>query len=394
MHDDGNGAAIEEFRAEIAAWLERQLDGPFAALRGNHDVLADVARRRAWEHTLGEARWSAIGWPRAQGGRGASIAERVVFAEEYARAGAPRRIGHIGVELLGPALLALGTEDQKRRFLPDIALGRSIWCQGYSEPGAGSDLAAVRCRARPEGDGYRIEGQKIWTSLAPIADWCFVLVRTTPESVGQKGLSLLLVPLHQPGVEIRPIREMNGQAHFAELFFDGATALAADRIGAEGEGWKVAMAILGFERGVSALGQQMEFRNELDAVIRAARANGMARDPILRQRLAGAHAGLRIMRYSALRMLANPESGALTPEAYTYKLFWSHWHRDLGELAMDVLGQEGEVIDMTDSHQSPLTDMYLMARADTILAGTSQIQRNIISERALGLPREARPPQP
>lgn len=389
MRQDRSG--LEVFREEAAAWLERQLSGPFAALRGDHNVIADVDLRRAWERTLGEARWSAIGWPADHGGRGASIAQRVIFAEEYARAAAPRRIGHIGVELVGPALVAFGTDDQKRRFLPDIALGKAIWCQGYSEPAAGSDLAGVQCRARREGERYVIDGRKIWTSLAPIADWCFVLVRSVAGSIGSQGLSLLLVPLDQPGLDIRPIREMNGQAHFAELLFDGATAEAADRLGADGEGWKVAMNILGFERGVSALGQQMEFQNELDAVIAAARANGMARDPMIRQRLAKAHAGLRIMRYSALRMLADPESGVLTAAAYTYKLFWSHWHRDLGDLALDVLGQDGEVIDPDASHRFPLTDMALMARADTILAGTSQIQRNIISERGLGLPREARP---
>lgn len=380
---------LQAFRDEAARWLHEQLSGQFAQIRGQIDQVENVEQRREWEQALGAARWSAVGWPEAYGGRGASIAEQVIFAEEYARAKGPPRVGHLGIELIGPTLIALGSEDQKRRFLPDIVQGRAIWCQGYSEPGAGSDLANVSTRARLEGDRYRIDGQKIWTSMGVIADWCFVLARTEPGSTGSTGLSFLLVPMHQRGVQARPIRQMTGESEFAEVFFDGAEAPAADRIGAEGEGWKVAMALLGFERGVSTLAQQMHFRNELDEIIAAAKANGKARNPLFRQKLAKAHAGLKIMRYSALRMLAGADSGSLSPEAYTYKLYWSQWHRDLGELAMDVLGQEGEI--GLDEHRMPnLTRMYLMTRADTIYAGSSQIQRNIIAERALGLPREAR----
>jgi len=380
---------LQAFRDEAANWLREQLSGRFAQIRGQIDQVENVEQRREWEQALGAARWSAVGWPEAYGGRGASIAEQVIFAEEYARAKGPPRVGHLGIELIGPTLIALGTEDQKRRFLPDIVEGRAIWCQGYSEPGAGSDLANVSTRARLEGDRYRIDGQKIWTSMGMIADWIFVLARTEPGSTGSTGLSFLLVPMNQPGVQARPIRQMTGEAEFAEVFFDGAEALAADRIGAEGEGWKVAMALLGFERGVSTLAQQMHFRNELDELIAAAKANGKARNPLFQQKLAKAHAGLKIMRYSALRMLAGADTGALSPEAYTYKLYWSQWHRDLGELAMDVLGQEGEI--GADEYRMPhLTRMYLMTRADTIYAGSSQIQRNIIAERALGLPREAR----
>jgi alkylation response protein AidB-like acyl-CoA dehydrogenase len=225
--------------------------------------------------------------------------------------------------------------------------------------------------------------------MGVIADWCFVVARTEPGSVGPKGLSFLLVDMEQPGVQPRPIRQMTGEAEFAEVFFDSAEARIEDRIGAEGDGWKVAMALLGYERGVSTLAQQMHFRNELDEIIAAAKANGKANDPVTRQKIAQAHAGLKIMRYNALRMLANAESSALSPEAYTYKLYWSRWHRDLGELAMDVLGQEGE-IGINEERMGALATMYLMSRADTIYAGTDQIQRNIISERALGLPREPR----
>lgn len=379
---------LQAFREEAAGWLDAQLSGPFKAVRGQTNQVDAVDERRAWERALGEARWSVIGWPSRWGGRDAGIAEQIVFAEEYARAKGPPRVGHLGVELLGPTLLAFGSDDQKERFLPAIARGEAIWCQGYSEPGAGSDLANVKTRATPEGDRYRIDGQKVWTSMGTFADWCFVVARTEPGSVGNKGLSFLLVPMQQAGVEARPIRQMTGEAEFAEVFFDEAEALAVDRVGREGDGWKVAMALLGFERGVSTLAQQMQFRNELDEIIAAAKANGTSTDPLIRQRIARAHAGLKIMRYNALRMLSADDSATSTA-AYTYKLFWSRWHVALGELAMDVLGHAGEV-GRIEGRFEGLTNMFLMSRADTIYAGTDQIQRNIIAERGLGMPREAR----
>lgn len=381
---------LKAFREEAAEWLNAQLSGPFKAIRGQTNQVDNVDQRRAWEAALGEARWSVIGWPTQWGGRDASIAQQIIFAEEYARAKGPPRVGHLGVELLGPTLIAMGSEEQKARFLPDIASGKSIWCQGYSEPGAGSDLANVKTKARLEGDTYIIDGQKIWTSMGTIADWCFVVARTEPGSIGNKGLSFLMVPMDQPGVDPRPIRQMTGEAEFAEVFFDGAEALAADRIGAEGDGWKVAMALLGFERGVSTLAQQMHFKIELDEIIAIAKRNGKADDPVIRQKIAHAYAGLKIMRYNGLRMLSDGEGGAeLSGAAYTYKLYWSRWHRDLGELAMDVMGQNGE-IGANEERFDGLTNMYLMSRSDTIYAGTDQIQRNIISERGLGLPREPR----
>jgi alkylation response protein AidB-like acyl-CoA dehydrogenase len=381
---------LDAFREEAAEWLNSQLVGPFKSIRGQTNQVDNVGERRAWEQALGAARWSVVGWPEQWGGRDASIAEQIIFAEEYARAKGPPRAGHLGVELLGPTLIALGSEDQKQRFLPGISGGRAIWCQGYSEPGAGSDLANVKTKARREGDRYVIDGQKVWTSMGVIADWIFIVCRTEAGSVGNKGLSFLMVPMNQAGVDARPIRQMTGEAEFAEVFFDGAEALAIDRIGDEGEGWKVAMALLGFERGVSTLAQQMHFRNELDEIIAAARANGMASDPVIRQKIAQAHAGLKIMRYNGLRMLSDGEAGAeLSAAGYTYKLYWSRWHRDLGELAMDVLGQHGE-IGSSEERFEGLPNMYLMSRSDTIYAGTDQIQRNIISERGLGMPREPR----
>jgi len=384
----------ERFRAEAAAWLEAQLSGPFRDLRGKTGQSGQAQRRRAWERALGAAGWSCIGWPEAYGGRDASLAEQVIFAEEYARAGAPGRLGYMGVELAGPTILAFGTAAQKRRFLPPIARGEELWCQGYSEPNAGSDLANVRTRAVLQAGGaggeWVVNGQKTWTSFAQFADWCFVLCRSEEGSRAHRGLSYLLIPMHQPGVTVRPIRQMTGGADFNDTFFADARTDADNIVGAAGDGWKVAMGTLSFERGVSTLGQQMSFANELRAIVSAAEANGLIHDPEIRQRLAHAYIGLRLMRYSALRMLSSAEAGKLSNEAYTYKIFWASWRKKLGVLALDVLGPRGEIAAGTAYEWELLPRLFLGSRADTIYGGTNQIQRNIIAERALGLPRESR----
>jgi alkylation response protein AidB-like acyl-CoA dehydrogenase len=300
----------------------------------------------------------------------------------------------MGVELAGPTILTFGTAAQKARFLPPIARGEEFWCQGYSEPNAGSDLANVRTRAvltdAAAGPEWVVNGQKIWTSLAQFADWAFVVCRTEEGSRGHRGLSYLLVPMRQKGVTVRPIRQMTGEAEFNETFFADAHTAADNVVGAVGDGWRVAMGTLAFERGVSTLGQQMSFRNELSAIMAAARANGLIRDPLIRQRLAHAHVGLTLMRYSALRMLASAEAGRLSNEAYTYKIFWASWRKKLGELALDVQGPRGEIAAAAPYEWDLLTNVFLASRADTIYGGTNQIQRNIIAERALGLPREPR----
>ncbi len=386
--------AEERFRADAAAWLESQLQGPFRDLRGVSSLSGMLERRMQWERTLGAARFSCIGWPEQFGGRNASLAEQVIFAEEYARSRAPGRIGHMGVELAGPTILTFGTAAQKARFLPPIARGEEFWCQGYSEPNAGSDLANVRTRAvltdAAGGQEWVVNGQKIWTSLAQFADWAFVVCRTEEGSRGHRGLSYLLVPMRQPGVTVRPIRQMTGEAEFNETFFADARTGADNVVGAAGEGWRVAMGTLAFERGVSTLGQQMSFRNELNAIIAAARTNGLLSDPLIRQRLAHAHVGLKLMRFSALRMLASAEAGRLSNEAYTYKIFWASWRKKLGELAADVQGPRGEIAAAAPYEWDLLTNVFLASRADTIYGGTNQIQRNIIAERALGLPKEPR----
>ena len=388
----GFTAKEERFRADAAAWLAAQLSGPFADLRGLTQQGGLPERRREWERALGAARWSCIGWPETYGGRDASLAEQVIFAEEYARSGAPGRIGYMGVELAGPTILAFGTAEQKRRFLPPIARGEELWCQGYSEPNAGSDLANVRTRAALEGAAWLVNGQKTWTSFAKFADWAFVVCRTEEGSRGHRGLSYLLIPMHQAGVTVRPIRQMTGGADFNDTFFVDARTAADNIVGAPGEGWKVAMATLSFERGVSTLAQQMNFANELRAIVAAAEANGLIQDQAIRQRLAHTHIGLRLMRYSALRMLSSAETGKLSNEAYTYKIFWASWRKKLGVLALDVLGPRGEIAVGATYEWDLLPRLFLASRADTIYGGTNQIQRNIIAERALGLPRESRSP--
>ncbi|MGW3349022.1 acyl-CoA dehydrogenase family protein [Nonomuraea rubra] len=372
-------------REEARAWLEESLGGEFAAARGlggpgrEHEGFEP---RRAWERHLGEHGWTCLGWPRRYGGRAASIADQVAFHEEYARAGAPARLGLIGEGLIGPTILEYGTDAQKERFLPPIQRGEELWCQGYSEPEAGSDLANVQTRARLDGGDWVITGQKVWTSLAQWADWCFVLCRTEEGSRRHHGLSYLLVPMRQPGVEVRPIVQLTGTSEFNEVFFDGARTAAGNLLGAPGEGWRVAMATLGYERGVSTLGQQIGFGRELAEVVEMARRTGAIDDPVLRDRLVRSWLELRIMRLNALRML-RPEAG---PEVSIAKLYWSEWHRRLGELAQAVQGRAGLVAG-ADGELGELQRLYLFSRADTIYAGSSEIQRNLIAERTLGLPR-------
>jgi alkylation response protein AidB-like acyl-CoA dehydrogenase len=380
-----------DLRREVRAWLESNLTGEFAGARGlggpgrEHE---GFELRRAWERRLGEAGWTCLGWPREHGGRGAALAEQVVFHEEYARANAPHRVGDIGEGLIGPTIIEFGDEEQRRRFLPPIRLGDELWCQGYSEPDAGSDLANVRTTAELRDGEWVISGQKIWTSLAHVADWCFVLCRTEPGSERHRGLSYLLVPMRQPGIEVRPIASMTGTSEFNEVFFDGARTPGGNILGAPGDGWRVALATLGYERGASTLGRQIGFRREYDEVVEAARRTGTAEDPLLRDRLVRSWIELEIMRLNALRTMASLDSGEAGPEASVTKLYWSEWHRRLGELAMAALGPEALAVEAEPYGLTAAQRLYLFSRADTIYAGSSEIQRNIIAERALGLPRD------
>jgi alkylation response protein AidB-like acyl-CoA dehydrogenase len=387
-------AEDEAFRKEIAGWLADNLTGEFAVVKGRGgpgDEHALFDERLAWERKLGQAGWNCVGWSVEHGGRGLALSQEVIFHEEYARAGGPGKLGHIGETLLGPTLIAFGSEAQKKRFLPPIVSAEELWCQGYSEPNAGSDLANVQTKAVLDGDEWVIDGQKVWTSGAQWSDWCFVLCRTEADATSHKALSYILTPMKQEGIEIVPIIQMTGDSEFSEVFFEGARAAKGNIVGEPGQGWKVAMGTLAFERGASTLGQQHNFENELKAILAIAKENGAAEDSILRQRLADAWIGLRIMRYNSLRMLSGAHKTELGREALITKLYWATWHRELGKLAMDVLGPAGELAQEPPYELTGLQRMFLFTRSDTIYAGTNQIQRNIIAERALGMPREPRP---
>ncbi|WP_323763980.1 acyl-CoA dehydrogenase [Marinovum sp.] len=394
---DGSLSAIPDpaetpFRREVRDWLASHLTGRFEPIidRGHAgDGDSEVNLRKAWERELAQGGWTGLGLPKQVGGRGLSVADQVAFHEEYARAGGPGRMGHIGEGLVAPTLLSHGTPEQRDRFLPSILGGKTFWAQGYSEPGAGSDLAAVRTRARkcPETGDWLVSGQKTWTSLAHVSDWIFVLARAEEGSVGRRGLIFLLIPLDQPGITFRPIKQINGGAEFNEVFFDDARARAEDALGAVGDGWSVAMALLGHERGISTLGQQMGFARELDTVVQEARKRPDAAR--LTATLGRAWAGLRAMRHGALRMLSAQARGRVGAEILGYKLEWSEWHQALGDLAMEVLGAEAAAWS-DDPLRRRLQHLYLFSRADTIYGGTSEIQLNIIAEQGLGMPREPR----
>ncbi|MFD0353077.1 acyl-CoA dehydrogenase family protein [Streptomyces sp. NPDC127110] len=393
------GAEDEELRARARAWLTGHLAGPYAraaGLGGPGSEHEGFEARRDWERELGRGGWIGQGWQEeGYGNRRLSLTGQVVWAEEYAALRAPARVGHIGENLLAPTLIAYGSREQKDRFLPAIARGEELWCQGYSEPGAGSDLAGVRTAAvRDTADGLpRVTGQKIWTSLAREADWCFVLARTEAGSRRHRGLSFLLVRMDQPGrVEVRPIRQMSGTAEFNEVFFDGA--VAQEVVGGEGNGWAVAMGLLALERGVSTLVQQIGFAAELERVVKAYAASG-APDPVLRERLVRQWAELRTMRWNALRTLGGAAGDPGAPSVA--KLLWGGWHRRLGELAVQVRGAAASagpgLWAQGDPYELGLDEeqrLFLFTRADTIYGGSDEIQRNIIAERVLGLPKEPR----
>ena len=392
----------DDFRAEIREWMQDHLRGDFAVLQhrgGPGDEHAFVEERMAWERELASGGWTCVGWPVEFGGRGLPLHLEVAFHEEYARAGGPGRAGLVGEGLLGPTLIHFASPEVQQRFLPGIAAGTEFWCQGYSEPNAGSDLANVATRARLEGDEWVIDGQKVWTSLAQWSDWCFVVARTEAGSERHRGLSYLLVPMDQPGVEIRPIRQITGTAEFNEVFFDGARTSADLIVGAPGDGWKVAMGTLAFERGVLTLGQQMAFERELAHIVDAAKANGLTSDPVLRQRIAQIWIRLNIMRWNAIRSLRVDENVELPREAMINKLYWANLHQAMGELAVDVQGASSMLTRYSEAHEGDAGEdemsldhkLFFFSRADTIYGGSDEIQRNLIGERALGLPREPRP---
>jgi alkylation response protein AidB-like acyl-CoA dehydrogenase len=383
----------EAYRRRVREWLTERLNGPFAEVRGKgapgreHEA---VDARIAWEQELGAGGFIGMSWPRAVGGQDLTLTQQLVFWEEYAAAGGPGRIGVVGDWLLGPTVITHGSAEQQARFLPRILDGTERWCQGYSEPDAGSDLASLRTRAELDGDQWVINGHKIWTSVAHLAHWAFVLCRTgTPES-RHRGISYLLVPMDQPGVDIRPIRDLTGgDTDFSEVFFTNARTDAAQVVGEVDGGWAVAMSTAYLERGVSTVGYQLSFGRELERVIAEARLRRRTADPAIRQRLAAAWTDFQILRWSVLRTLSSVRAGNHSPVTNVYKVLWSSFHQRLGALAIDVLGLDGQLPDAA-GHWSDLQSMYFYSRAETIYGGAHQIQQNIIGERSLGLPPEPR----
>ncbi len=402
----------ETFRKEIRAWLEDNLPAgwfePGFVLEGE----AKLRFQQEWTTKLFEGGWICASWPAEYGGKGLTTMESVVLAEEFHRANAPLRADFFGDTLVGPTILQWGTEEQKKEFLPKILSGQIAWCQGFSEPDAGSDLASLKTTAELDGDEWVVNGQKIWTTQGFVADYIFILCRTDKEASKHKGISYLLCPMKQEGVEVRPIEQVDGSAEFCEVFFTNARCPKENVVGGVNNGWNVAMTTLGFERGSSATTGHRRFEKELEVIIDKARKNGAIDDPLIRQRLAKAWSKVQIMRINGLRTLTSvvqhKKDFGVAALGATNKMFWSEYHQDVMNLAMDILGLESQVLTGDPSVEesvpgygarrtndrypaSVLQSSFFFSRSETIWGGTSQIQRNIVGERVLGLPKEPKP---
>jgi alkylation response protein AidB-like acyl-CoA dehydrogenase len=404
-------AEAEEFRAEIRAWLERNLpDGWF----DDGFELTDAERQRfnaEWPEKLFEGGWICATWPTEYGGKGLTTMQGVVLAEEFARGKAPMRGDFFGDTLVGPTLLQWGSEEQKREFLPGILQGTTRWCQGFSEPNSGSDLASLKTTAMLDGDQWVINGQKVWTTQGHHADYCFLLTRTDPDAPKHAGISYILVPMKQDGVEVRGITQPDGTAEFCEVFFTDAKAPRNNVVGGVNNGWKVANSTLAFERGQSATTGYRRFEEEYRQMVEAAQANGRIDEPGIRQRLMEYYSKIQILRINGLRNLSSALTGSKDMGTIalgaTNKMFWSEMHKAAMELALDIWGAESMLVTAGPETGSwpasgrdkrrdgyPVSSMmsaFLFSRSETIWGGTSQIQRNIVGERVLGLPKEPKP---
>ena len=378
----------EAFRAEVRDWLASNVPSqPLASF----DTEAGFAAHRDWERTLAAGNWGMVTWPEAFGGRACDLIQWLIFEEEYYRAGAPGRVNQNGIFLLGPTLMEYGSEEQKARFLPAMASGDEIWAQGWSEPNAGSDMAAIRCRADRDGDDYVINGQKIWSTRAVFADWVFGLFRTDPDSERHHGLSKILVPLSAEGVTVRPIQQLNGLPGFAEIFFDDVRVPAFNLLGEEGAGWQIAMATAGFERGLM-LRSPARFQQATRRLVDLYRAHSTdildpsVEDDVVRCYM-DAEAYALSTYQTASRLL---KGGSIGPEASCNKIFWSELDLRIHDTALRILGPRGEVEPASPADRDELgtwLDGFLFAQSGPIYAGTNEIQRNIIAERVLGMPR-------
>ncbi len=376
------------FREEVRSWLAANV--PAEPLK-SFDTEEGFQQHRDWEATLNEGRWGMVTWPEELGGRGCDLIQWLIFEEEYYRAAAPKRVNQNGIFLLGPTLMEYGTEEQKARILPKMATGEEVWAQGWSEPNAGSDMAAIRARADLDGDHYVINGQKTWSTRAVWADWCFGMFRTDPESERHRGLTFILVPLDTPGITVRPIPQLDGLPGFAEIFFDNVRVPVENRLGGEGEGWAVAMATAGFERGLM-LRSPARFQETARKLVDLYMENrdSADRDPAVRDAVMRAYLDAEsycLTTYqTACRIIAG---GKIGPESSTNKIFWSELDQEMHATAMSILGARAELW----PHAPDATgvgdwlDGWLFAQSGPIYAGTNEVQRNIIAERMLGMPR-------
>jgi hypothetical protein len=401
-------ADAEAFRLEIRAWLEANL--PAGWMDEGFEMSADdrKAFNETWPSKLFEGGWICATWPTEYGGKGLTTMQGVVLSEEFARAKAPLRADFFGDTLVGPTLLQWGTEEQKREFLPRILNGTMRWCQGFSEPNSGSDLASLKTSAVLDGDEWVINGQKVWTTGGHHADFCFLLTRTDPDSPKHKGISYLLVPMRQPGVEVRGITQPDGTAEFCEVFFTDARCPKDNVVGGVNNGWKVANSTLAFERGMSATTGYRRFEEEFKLMVAAATDNGAIDDPTIRQRLIAYYTKIQILRVNGLRSLSATLTGSkdlgVMALGATNKMYWSEMHKAAMELALDIHGASSMLVNTGPSSGSwpgairerrrpgypvsPMMSSFFFSRSETIWGGTSQIQRNIVGERVLGLPKE------
>ncbi len=380
----------EQYRQKLRAWLEANL--PQEPQPADQDAAFEY--RRAWQRKLYEGGWVGINWPKEYGGQGATLIQQAIYAQEMARAKAPQVANSLGISIVGPTLMEHGTEAQKKRYIPKILNADEIWCQGFSEPNSGSDLASLQTRAVLDGDEFVVNGQKIWTSLGQYADWCILLVRTDPDAPKHRGISYLLVDMHTPGVTVRPLKQITGHAEFNETFFDNVRVPRENLVGELNDGWRIAMTTLTYERGISSLATQVRIKQHLDAMIdyaRKTRQNGhtLSKDPVLRQALAEAHIRVEIMLLNLYRGITNRLRGQPPgPEASLDKLYWSELDKWMQEVGMSMQGPYSQLMEGS-KHAIPGDWQYsfLRSRAGTIYSGTSEIQKNIIGERVLGLPK-------
>ncbi|MFN7935291.1 MAG: acyl-CoA dehydrogenase [Bryobacteraceae bacterium] len=382
------------FRDELRQWLAANAPAPIT--RGASESLAQrFERLRAWQRQLHDAGWAGVAWPKAYGGRGASLIEQVIFLEEMARAQAPPMANTLGLGLIGPTIIHFGSEDQKRRFLPKILSAEEIWCQGFSEPNAGSDVASIRSEARLDGDYFVINGHKVWNSYGWVADWCALVVRTDPSAAKHKGLTYILVDMKSPGVEVRPIRQISGESEFAELYFKDVRVPVANVLGKVNQGWEVALGTLMHERATLGASITILYRRSFDRLVeltRQTRRNGrpLCEDPIVRQKLAQAYTELEVFRLNQMRAVSRVSStGVPGPEGSILKIFWSEFNQRFQQTAQEILGPYG-MLEEGSPHaidDGAWSYGFLRTRGNTIEAGTSEIQRNIIGHFVLGLPK-------